>query len=186
MPFADLPTSSTAARRASQRRWVKALGDRWRASGACTKCGVPVTKFRRCTACRAKQAVWHRARAARRPERYCQVHPGVRIARGCRRCAGLVASAARWERQSTMQARVGAHLLKGWSAAADAAVATGVSVESVRSAVLVFRRSKRQAFRIETERGLHPITQRTVRLYRLVPNDIELSAVEPQPMEAIT
>lgn len=42
----------------ADRQRKAALADRWRTVGACTKCGLPTARFRRCLTCRRKHAKW--------------------------------------------------------------------------------------------------------------------------------
>lgn len=100
MPYAD-PEKQRAYQQAYQRRWCRVRAARWKAAGACARCGEPVKRFAHCLACRRMLAEneARRRRTAMRPCVRCgqPAKSGAWSQTGqCGRCQRIAANAARW------------------------------------------------------------------------------------------
>lgn len=74
MPFADDERRKQYIRE-YQKKWKKALVDRWRAAKACIHCGLPVSQYVSCRSCRAGHQASYQRLMARRPPIPC-ITPG--------------------------------------------------------------------------------------------------------------
>lgn len=105
MAYAD-PVKERDYQRAYQRAWVKARAERWRAAGACTRCGTPVEKFARCATCRAYLSRYHwRKQRAKRMTKRCPNHPRNWMsasAKCCRVCQQRAAVARKMAKNKTI------------------------------------------------------------------------------------
>lgn len=105
MPYAD-SGKERDYQRAYQRAWVKARAERWRAAGACTRCGTPVEKFVRCAKCRAYYSRYHGGKQrAKRMTKRCPNHPRNwmhHTAKQCRVCQVRQAQAAKMAKNLTI------------------------------------------------------------------------------------
>lgn len=165
------PVAGRAWLRAYQRVWCHARTARWRAAGACTRCGTPVEKFRLCLACRVRSMTTHHAARARQPRRYCPVHPRtVIVAVGCQRCAAQRRAARRWHTEpGELLARVHAALQGGdFANVRSLADQARVSVPTVRKAIRRLRVSPPAGQRLRWVTGLSPRTGCPLKCYRLV------------------